>query len=317
MYIFREKTKKNFFLLKKCIIIATYKSFIEFNTYSKPKQKTMKKITLLLGTALIVGAGALVNSAGAQAIRDRNVVPVAVNLNEVLRMTITNGGNIEFVFNSIDDYKLGLSADQATSQNPQDPEALLAANDVASGGGSGDAFNFYMTEFTVAASVRWRIEWGSEEATFIGTDDPTQTLALDNVGFYLTNLGTHVFEASTNAKGTTDASAGAGEVLFSAPTDNGNSVTALVVYPAADPLIEDNDDNPGADLIPMANAGDATENSFDILWRCGTTEAGNVAAPGPYNLSVVPMNAASLLNQGDIVPDRYVTNVLFELSRDF
>lgn len=45
-----------------------------------------------------------------QAVKDRNVIPVAVSLNQVLRMTITNGGNIEFVFNTIEDYKNGISA---------------------------------------------------------------------------------------------------------------------------------------------------------------------------------------------------------------
>ena len=56
-----------------------------------------------------------------QAVKDRQVIPVAVNLNQVLRMTITNGGNIEFVFISIDDYRSGLSGDataSAASKNP-------------------------------------------------------------------------------------------------------------------------------------------------------------------------------------------------------
>lgn len=273
----------------------------------------MKKLSFILSLVIF---GQL---AFGQAVKDRNVIPVAVNLNQVLRMTITNGGNIEFVFNSIDDYKFGLSADQAVLQNAQDPEVIAggsSANPATSGPGTGVATNFYKTDFTVAASTRWLIQYGAEEATFIGTDNPANQLALDNVGFYLQNLGTHIFEGTGNAKGTTDASAGANEVLFSNPTDNGNSVTALEAYPVV--LIEDNDDDGAAgDLIPMANAGDATENSFELLWRCGTTEAGNVAAPGPYNLGVVPMNAASILNQGDINPDRYVVNVLFELATDF
>ena len=54
-----------------------------------------------------------------------------------------------------------------------------------------------------------------------------------------------------------------------------------------------------------ANAGDVTENAFTMTWRCGTAE---VAGP-------VPMNAVSLLNQNPSpTPDRYITNVLFELA---
>ena len=70
----------------------------------------MRKVLLTTAALLIFSAGLF-----AQAVKDRQVIPVSVNLNQVLRMTITNGGNIEFVFNSIDDYRNGLSADAATS----------------------------------------------------------------------------------------------------------------------------------------------------------------------------------------------------------
>jgi hypothetical protein len=266
----------------------------------------MKKITWLLGAAL--GVGLFASNVNAQAIRDRNIIPVAVNLNEVLRMTISNGGNIEFVFNTIDDYRFGISGDVATNDNPTHADATGAANPASTGGGAADANNMYKTDFFVAASVRWLIQWGAEEATFIGTDNPANTLALDNVGFALVNNGVHQFEASGNAKATSAVNGdggGTGFELFSNCTDNANSVTALVAYPSADPLIEDNDDDDDA------NAGDGADNTFTILWRCGTTEAGN------GNLGVVPMNANTLLNQGNIVPDRYITNVVFELQRDF
>jgi hypothetical protein len=266
----------------------------------------MKKITWILSAALAFGMFS--TSASAQAIRDRNVIPVAVNLNEVLRMTITNGGNIEFVFNSIDDYRYGLSGDVLTLDNPQDADVTAngaAANPAGTTGGA-NAFSFYRTDFTVAASIRWAIDWGAEEVTFIGTDDPLNTLALDHVGFSLVNNGTHQFEGSGDAKATSlDAVAQGDPELFSACTDNANSVTALVAYPSANPLIEDNDDPNDA------NAGDLNDNSFTLYWRCGTTEEGN------GNLGVVAMNPTSLLNLGDINPDRYVTNVVFELRRDF
>ncbi|MCB0431398.1 MAG: hypothetical protein H6585_10455 [Flavobacteriales bacterium] len=213
-----------------------------------------------------------------QAVRDRNVVPVAVNLNQVLRMTITNGGNIEFVFNTIDDYKNGLSGDAATS---------TSANPATSDG-------FYQTDFTVASSTRWKLSYGSEEATFIGTDNPANTLALDNVGFTIVNNGAHNFEGSGLAKATTP-----GAELFSTPTDNDNTGTALETYPVD--LLEDNDD------ATSANAGDATDNDFTLVWRCGTAEA----------FTVNPMNTVKLIDQQPSpTPDRYVTNVLFELSTD-
>lgn len=274
----------------------------------------MKKLSFIV-SLIIFGQLAF-----GQAVHDRNVIPVAVNLNQVLRMTITNGGNIEFVFNSIDDYKLGLSADQATAQNVQDPEAANSANPVGSTGPGSSGYegylpsdagynqNFYSTNFSISSSTRWLIEWGAEEADFIGTDNPTQTLDLNNVGFQLVNLGTHDFEVSgvgAEVKNTT-----ADAELYSAGTDQTESVCALLAYPAADPLIEDNDD------ADQANAGDITENSFELLWRCGTTEAGQdnggAVAVGPN-----PMNALSLLNQGNIRPDRYVANVVFELATDF
>lgn len=212
-----------------------------------------------------------------QAVRDRQVIPVSVNLNQVLRMTITNGGNIEFMFNSIDDYRNGLSADAASgAANPAGSEA------------------FYQTDFTIASSTRWLLEYGSEQATFIGTDDPVNNqLALDNVGFTLLSNGTHAFGATGGAQGDPGTS------LYSTPTNNANDVTALQAYPVA--LIEDNDDP------TISNAGDANENSFSILWRCGTGE----------DAGVTPMETESLLNQQPSPdPDRYVTNVLFELAVD-
>lgn len=232
----------------------------------------MRKI-VLVATMLSFGLVAF-----SQAVKDRNVIPVAVNLNQVLRMTITNGGNIEFVFNTIDDYKNGLSADAVTS---------ASANPTTSN-------SMYTTDFTVSSSTRWALTYGAEEATFIGTDDPTNVaFILNNVGFSITNNGTNTFEGTGNAKGTT-----AGASLFSTPTDHANEVAALEVYPT--PLIEDNN-------TINANAGDAADNSFTLNWRCGTAEAG----------AIVPMNPDKLIDQNPSpAPDRYVVNVLFELAID-
>jgi hypothetical protein len=207
----------------------------------------------------------------AQAVKDRNVIPVAVNLNQVLRMSISNGGNIEFVFNTIEDYKNGLSA-------------------VTAGTGA-----MYETNFTVSSSTRWKLTYGAETATFQGTDNPANTLLLDNVGFLLTESGAHSFEPGV--QGTTTAE------LYSAPTNGGAEVAALQAYPVV--LIEDNDQD-GADAA--SNAGDASDNAFQLSWRAGTFESQGLTTP---------MNAVALIDQSPSpVPDRYVANVLFELSVD-
>jgi hypothetical protein len=210
----------------------------------------------LIAAGLFLG----ITSMEAQAVRDRNVVPVAVNLNQVLRMTITNGGNIEFTFNSIDDYRDGLSGDAATSgsANPATSDPM------------------YITDFTIASSTRWELSYGSEEATFIGTDNPANTLSLDNVGFNLASNGLHTF----------------GTEITSAPTTDGTVIADLDVFPVV--LIVDNGD-------PASSAGDVLDNDFTITWRCGTVEG--------------DMNATSILEQDPSpTPDRYITNVLFELA---
>jgi hypothetical protein len=221
---------------------------------------TNLKTKILTLAVMLVGL-----SAFSQAVRDRNVIPVAVNLNQVLRMTISDGGNIEFTFNTINDYRLGLSGDAATSGS---------ANATASN-------PMYITQFTVASSTEWDLFYGSENATFIGTDNSANTLALDNVGFGLTNGGTNTFGIT------------AAEQLTSLITNQGADIADLDAYPVL--LTGYNTAGPGP-----SNAGDAAENSFTMTWRCGTTEGG--------------MNGAFLLEQADIVPDRYVTNVLFELA---
>lgn len=223
----------------------------------------MRKIGFL--TALLL-CGATIF---AQAVKDRNVIPVAVNLNQVLRMTITNGGNIEFVFNTIDDYKNGISAEA---------------------GKPGDGM--YITDFTVSSSTRWLLTYGAEQATFLGTDDPSRTFDLNNVGFTITNNGLNSFESAAGSKGSTATAS-----LFSVPTKNASQVAALQAYPVV--LIEDNN-------TVNANAGDAADNSFTLNWRCGTAEG---------TTATVPMNQVKLIDQSPSpTPDRYVVNVLFDLS---
>lgn len=212
----------------------------------------MKKNLTVLLAALLIGGTAF-----GQAISDRNVIPVAVNLNQVLRMTITNGGNIEFVFSTIDHYKNGISGATATTGE------------------------MYVTEFTVASSTSWELNYGAERATFIGTDDPAHTLDLDNVGFTLVSGGAH----------TIGAVAGTGELACIPTGGVAATIADLDQYPVA--LLSDNG------VITASNAGDETDNSFTMTWRCGTAEGG--------------MNTIRLIEEA-ITPDRYVANVLFELS---
>ena len=65
---------------------------------AKIKKIKMKKILLPIFVFGIISSGI------SQAVSDRNTIPVAVNLNRVLRMSVNTGGNIEFTFNTIDDY---------------------------------------------------------------------------------------------------------------------------------------------------------------------------------------------------------------------
>ena len=224
----------------------------------------MKKILLSIFTVSILGSGI------SQAVSDRNTIPVAVNLNRVLRMSVNTGGNIEFTFNTIQQYKEGISGDRATSiagTTPPGTSGSVAANPM------------YITSFTIAASTKWRLDYGAEDATFIGVDDPTNTsFLLDNVGFTLGETGDHAF----------------GTELASTPTNAGAEVAALQAYPVV--LITDGSN-------AAANAGDATDNAFTMTWRCGTAEAA---------LGTTPMNQVKLIEQG-ITPDRFVTNVLFNL----
>ena len=55
----------------------------------------------------------IISTGISQAVSDRTTVPLAVNLNQVLRLNILNGGNIEFTFNTIAQYKTGINSSTA------------------------------------------------------------------------------------------------------------------------------------------------------------------------------------------------------------
>ena len=198
------------------------------------------------------------NEVKAQPVSDRAVIPVAVTLNQVLRLNVTNGGNIEFVFNQIGQYTSGINS-----------------------GGTGSNAPFYTTDFDIASSTRWELDLGAEDPTACvclqGTDNPANTLALDNVGLQLIRTGIHLV----------------GLELLDASGAFATTI-ALPAYPPALPII-------GAGSA-ASNAGDELDNAFSIVWRVGTTEPG--------------MNAVLLINQVPTPePDRYVVNVLLDLEQ--
>lgn len=200
----------------------------------------MKKI------GIFVAAIALGFSSFAQPVSDRAVVPVAVTLNQILRLAVTNGGNIEFVFNRIDQYENGI------------------ANSAA-----------YDTNIDVASSTRWTLSIGAEDATFIGTDDPTQTLALANVGYQIISDGAHAFGTEL--------------------TDPAGANAAVVVLTGFPTVVI------GSAAAPNGNSGDAADNTFTINWEANTA-------------TVTAASGLDALIDQDNTPDRYVTNVLMDIA---
>jgi hypothetical protein len=184
-----------------------------------------------------------------QPVSDRAVVPVALTLNQILRLNVVDGGNIEFVFNRIDDYETG-----------------IANADI------------YDTQITVASSTSWQLNMGAEDATFIGVDNPANTLALGYVGFQITSDGVHTFGAELTDLGTANA-----------------AVIALPVYPVT--VVGSRAAATGV----TTNAGDILDNILTINWEANTATAALLSAVDP----IIDINQA---------PDRYVTNVLLDIS---
>lgn len=216
----------------------------------------MKKILITLFLGIILSAAGI-----AQPVSDRAVIPIGVTFQQILRIHVINGGNIEFVFNDISDYATGI-------QN--------------------GATGFYDTDVVVASSTDWQLHFGAEDATLLGTDNPLNTLALNNVGFTLAWTGSNLccFPGDDIVMGAAYLDADA--------TPNG---LKQFTGGAADLLLTD-----GA--TPTGSGGDATQNAFVILWECGTLAAGSASSP---------MNAVSILAQSP-APDRYVTNVFLDLE---
>lgn len=217
----------------------------------------MKKL-ILAGAASLL----LLGSAIAQPVSDRAVIPVGVTLVQILRLHVTNGGNIEFVFNDINDYKLGIAT-----------------------GSSG----FYNTNVVIASSTDWDLHFGAEDALMTGTDNPGNTIDINNVGFTVTWGGTN------------SCCAAASQV--SGVTGNYNTATAGGLACGLKRFAGDGTDLLFTDGGTLAGSGgDIANNAFIINWECGTMKAGTTL-----------MNPVSLLAQSP-KPDRYVTNVFMDLN---
>jgi len=87
----------------------------------------------------------LLSQAGfGQAVKDNAVIPVSITLNSILRLTVTSGGNIQFVVNTIDQYTSGI------------------ANSAQ-----------YTTNFVVSSSRDFDVTLGAEDPNFIGLETGT------------------------------------------------------------------------------------------------------------------------------------------------
>jgi hypothetical protein len=66
----------------------------------------MKKVLLGLICFIVLGIGV-----NAQPVADNAVIPMGITLSSVLRLNVVSGGNIEFVFASVNDFQNGLAGD--------------------------------------------------------------------------------------------------------------------------------------------------------------------------------------------------------------
>lgn len=198
----------------------------------------MKKTILALCSGIIISVTAI-----AQPVSDRAVIPVAVTLNQILRLHVTDGGNIEFVFNTITQYKAGI------------------ANSA-----------FYNTNVVIASSTGWQLDFGAEDAALMPTDNPTNGaqlpaaivgIPLDNIGFGITSNGANVI-ASTLITATD---------LMNDADVAANGLGQYGVEPTQNPMMV------SGVVFALGNGGDVTDNDFTINWQCGIVGATG-GAPG-------------------------------------
>jgi len=108
-------------------------------------------------------------SSYAQKVGDNKPVFVTIAVDQILRLSINSGGNLEFVFNNMAQYQNGINSGGVTAS--------------------------YNTVFSVTSSTHWDLFMGAEDATFQSTDyfsppvgSPVGALSLDNVGYNFTHV---------------------------------------------------------------------------------------------------------------------------------
>ncbi len=105
----------------------------------------MKKVLVGFLSLILIGQVSF-----AQPVSDMAVIPMGITIQNIMRLTITKGGNIEFVFKSASDRTNGISGAE------------------------------YTTEGSVVATQAWDLEIVADDANF--TDESgTNTLALGTV----------------------------------------------------------------------------------------------------------------------------------------
>lgn len=140
---------------------------------TNPKIKmNMKK--LVLGAAMLL----LAQVGFGQAVNESAIIPVSVTLNAVSRLNVESGGNIKFVFTSINDYNAGFSGAQK---------------------------DLYKTVVSVASSRDWGINMYSETANFLPTDNAANAhFGIDNLEYIIDWTGSAAAPGSINFPGNTD-----------------------------------------------------------------------------------------------------------------
>ncbi len=147
----------------------------------------MKKLFLGLISLLLAGQVSF-----AQPVSDQAVIPMGITIQSVMRLTITRGGNMEFVFKSASDIANGV------------PSAWSSA---------------YQTDGNISASTNWDLELMADAGNFSTniplnvieynvTTSPANTIAGGgtNPGPLPTNLNTNPFDLLTQ-----DTGAGGGD----------------------------------------------------------------------------------------------------------
>ncbi|NJO88298.1 MAG: hypothetical protein HC831_04505 [Chloroflexia bacterium] len=114
----------------------------------------MKKVLVGFLSLILVGQVSF-----AQPVSDMAVIPIGITIQNIMRLTITKGGNIEFVFKSADDIANGIGPSAA-----------------------------YVTTGTVVATQAWDLNMVTDAAQF-DNEGGTATLPLTTVGYATNGTG--------------------------------------------------------------------------------------------------------------------------------